>query len=79
MLSSPLYFPTSWEMVMEYAAALLGAQAKRWSDMIPILKAVLYGDPKRPDEPGLIKALQTQIKRDQRKSTRQLMPQVLRY
>lgn len=79
MLSSPLYFPTSWEQVMEYAAAILGAHASRWSDMIPILKSVLYGDPKNQQEPGLLKALQPQVKRDASKSTRQLVPVVSRY
>lgn len=74
VLASQLYFPTTWMMVMEYAAAILGAQANRWSDMIPVLKNVLYGDPKRPDEPGLIKSLSPQDVRDANKSSRQLMP-----
>jgi len=79
MLSSLLYFPTSWEMVMEYSAAILGAHANRWPDMVQQLKLILYGDPKNPFEPGLIKSLQPQIQRDQNKSTRQLIPVVGRY
>lgn len=79
LLSSQLYIPTTWEMPMEYAAAMLGAQANRWPDMVKYLRDILYGDPKGNGEPGLIKALQPQIKRDQSKSTRQLMPMVSRY
>jgi hypothetical protein len=79
ILSSQLYFPTSWEMVVEYAAAIIGAQANRWPDMVTYLRTVLYGDPKNPMEPGLIKGLQSQQVRDENKSTRQLIPYVGRY
>jgi hypothetical protein len=76
---SQLYIPTSWELVAKYSAAILGAVENRWSDMLPILKSTLFGDPKDPTRPGLIKALEPSIKRDQNKSTRQLMPMVQSY
>lgn len=79
LLSSQLYFPTSWEMVMEYAAAIIGAHANRWPDMVTNLRNVLYGDPKGNGEPGLIKALLPQFARDKMLSTVQFMPQLARY
>lgn len=76
LLSSQLYFPVTWELVMEYAAALLGAQANRWPDMVTYLRNILYGDPKSKGDVGLIKALTPQVTRDMANSTRQLMPVV---
>jgi hypothetical protein len=77
--ATQLCFPTTWEFVMEIGAALIGAHENRWPDMVKDLRMLLYGDPKNPSEPGLVKALQPQIKRDQAKSTRQLMPMVQEY
>ena len=79
LLASQLYFPTSWEMVMEYAAAIIGAHSNRWPDMVTYLRSVLYGDPKGNGEPGLIKALVPQNERDRDLSTRQMTPMVSRY
>ena len=74
-----LFVPTSWEEVIEYSAAMRGAEERRWPDMVKDLKIILYGDPKRQDEPGLLKAMKLQIERDQNKSTRQIIPSVQRY
>jgi hypothetical protein len=74
-----LYFPAPWEQIIEYAAALRGAYANRWSDAVKDLRAIIYGDPKNPYEPGLMKALMPQNERDAAKSTRQVMPMVSRY
>jgi hypothetical protein len=79
MLSSQLYFPTSWEMVMAFTAALIGAHANRWPDMVKNLRDIIYGDPKGQGEPGILKALTSQITRDESKSTRQIIPYVGRY
>lgn len=77
---SPLYIPPDWQDIVEYSAALRGAQALRWPEQIKQLREILYGDPKNPKgRPGLLTAQELQIERDQQKSTRQLMPQVARY
>lgn len=79
LVDSPLFIPTSWEEIVEYSAAMRGAEERRWPDMVKDLKFVLYGDPKNPMEPGILKARKMQIERDQNKSTRQLVPFVQRY
>lgn len=77
--ASPLFFSPQWEDVVEYAAALRGAHARRWPDMVKYLREILYGDPKDPGNPGLLKSTALQIQMDETKSTRQLMPHVERY
>ena len=76
---SPLFIPTSWEEIVEYSAAMRGAEERRWPDMVKDLKYILYGDPKRPDMPGILAARKLQIERDENKSTRQLLPYVGSY
>jgi hypothetical protein len=76
---SQLFIPPSWEDIVEYSAALRGAHARRWPDMVANLRQILYGDPKDPSNPGLLKSVKLQIERDQSKSTRQLLPTVARY
>jgi len=77
---SPLFIPTSWEEIVEYSAAMRLAQGPlRWPDMVKDIKLILYGDPKTPDQPGILAARKLQIERDQNKSTRQLIPVVQRY
>lgn len=77
---TPLKIPTDWNEIIEYSAALRGAQANRWPDMIEQLKTILYGDPNNPKgRPGLLTAIDLQIERDQRNSTRQILPVVSRY
>jgi hypothetical protein len=76
---SPIFIPTSWEEIVEYSAAMRGAEERRWPDMVKDLKYVLYGDPKRPDVPGILVARKLQIERDENKSTRQIIPVVQRY
>jgi hypothetical protein len=76
---SQLFIPTSWEEVIEYSAAMRGAEERRWPDMVKDLKFILYGDPKTPDVPGILKARMLQVERDMNKSTRQLIPSVQRY
>lgn len=77
--ASPLFIPQDWEDVVEYAAAERGAISQRWPDMSNYLHSILYGDPKKPDTPGLISARKAQIDRDSNKSTRQLIPVCQRY
>jgi hypothetical protein len=74
-----LYIPAPWEQIIEYAAALRGAYANRWPDAVKDLRAIIYGDPKNPYEPGLMKALLPQNERDAAKSTRSVNPVVARY
>jgi hypothetical protein len=79
LLQSQLFVPTSWEDVIEYAAAMRGANENRWPDQVKNLRELLYGDPKGQGEPGLLKAMESQITRDQTKSTRQVTPMIQRY
>jgi hypothetical protein len=79
LLQSRLHITTSWEDIIEYGAAMRGAIANRWPDQMKTIHDLIYSDPISQGEPGLLKALMPQIARDERKSTRQLMPQVGRY
>jgi hypothetical protein len=77
---SPLFIPPDWQDIVEYAAAVRGAQSLRWPEQVKWLREILYGDPKNPQgRPGLLTAQDLQIERDQQKSSRQLMPIVARY
>jgi hypothetical protein len=79
LLQSPVYVPTSYEDIIEYSAAMRGANENRWPDQVQNLRIILYGDPKGEGEPGLLKALVSQVTRDQNKSVRQITPMVNRY
>jgi hypothetical protein len=79
LLQSPLYIPTRFEDLIEYSAALRGANENRWPDQVKNLREIIYGDPKGEGEPGLLKAMVSQITMDQDKSTRQVIPTVSRY
>lgn len=77
---SPIFIPPDWEDIVQYSAALRGAQALRWPEQVNQMREILYGDPKNPKgRPGLLAAMDLQIERDQQKSSRQLMPVVARY
>jgi hypothetical protein len=79
LLQSPLYISTSWEDIVEYAAAMRGANANRWPDQVENIRKLMYSDPLGQGEPGLLKAMTSQISRDETKSVRQVTPRVERY
>jgi hypothetical protein len=79
LLQSRVYVSTSWEDIVEYSAAMRGANENRWPDQVTNLKNLIYSDPLGQGEPGLLKALTSQISRDQSKSVRQVTPMVNRY
>src|SRR5882762_4070829 len=53
---SPIYIPDSWQEIIEYAACLRLAIGEGAEKYIGIFRNVLYGDPKRPGDLGLLKA-----------------------
>ena len=78
--SSPCMFPTVWNEVMAYSAAIRGAISLRWWQIAQNLRALLYGDPKNQEgNPGLIKELIAQSHKDERNSSRQIMVRTSRY
>ena len=84
-ITDPLYITNSWFDIIAYAAAMRIAIVKRWTDQRKELHDMLYGDPEfinsdgKRGRPGLIAARTFQVERDQKFSTRQLMPIVPRY
>lgn len=85
LTTSPVFMPSSWFDVIEYAAAERGAVVNRWNDQSEFLHKLLYGDPKSQmsdgtlGRPGLIAARTLQMERDKRLSTVAMMPSVQRY
>lgn len=80
-----LFFPESWQDIVEYLAAERGAIALRWPDMASYLHKLVWGDPDYESSggergrPGLAAARILTLERVQSKSTRQLLPQLDRY
>jgi hypothetical protein len=65
--------PAEWLEVVEYSAAYrMAAGPLRWMDMATYCKQMLYGDPKNPQQPGLIAALVTQPQLDQKIHSRRI-------
>jgi hypothetical protein len=56
-LHDEILLPEAWLEVVACLAAFIGAQENAMSDIMQLMKATLYGDPKDPTEPGLIKSL----------------------
>jgi hypothetical protein len=80
-----LFFPDTWEDIVEYAAAERIAIVKRWNDQRDIIHEILWGDPEyamsegKRGRPGLIAARLLQYERDQKFNARQLNIMVPRY
>ena len=55
--SDPILLPDAWLEVVACAAAEIGAQENAMTDILQLMRVNLYGDPKDPQEPGLIKRL----------------------
>lgn len=85
ILGQQLFFPASWDEIMEYAAAERIAHVKRWNDEVDRIHQILYGDPEyqvsegKRGRPGIIAARIFQVERDQRFNTRSLGVRVGRY
>lgn len=84
--SSTLFLPDDWEEIVVYATAERIALVKRWNDQVDMIHKILWGDPAAGTSvdgtmarPGLVKARQLQVERDQKFNTRNLGIIVPRY
>lgn len=84
-ITDAIFVPKTWYDIVAYGAAMRICVPKRWPDQYQFLHDMLYGDPEyiksdgKRGRPGLIAARVFQVERDQKFSTRQLMPVVSRY
>jgi hypothetical protein len=72
VFDSPIYMPDSWQEIVEYATCLRLAIGEGAEKYIGIFKNILYGDPKRPGDLGLLKAREAQMERDANHNERQI-------
>jgi hypothetical protein len=56
-VSDNILMPEAWLEVVADLAAFIGAQENAMSDVMQLMKATLYGDPKDTTSPGLIQSL----------------------
>lgn len=70
--ASPIYLPDSWQEIIEYATCLRLAINQGSEQFIGTYKTILYGDPKRPQDVGLVKARASQMERDANHNERQI-------
>jgi hypothetical protein len=69
---SPIYMPDSWQEIIEYSAALRLATWQGATDFVALFRTILFGDPKNPQQPGLVKARYAQMERDANHNERQV-------
>ena len=76
---SQVFLPQDWKDVVEFDAARRAAISLRWNDQASYLQKLLYGDPMKPGDIGILTAKMLDIERSQGKSSRSLTPIVGRY
>lgn len=64
LLADPILLPDEWHEIIEYSAAMRGAGNLRMLDYQQSYKAILFGDPKKPGDVGLISARVSQMEAD---------------
>lgn len=69
---SPIYMPDSWQEITEYSAAIRLLSWQGANEFAAAYRTILYGDPKRPNEPGLVKSRTSQMERDANHNERQI-------
>jgi len=69
---SPIYMPDSWQEIIEYFACLRIAINEGSEKYAGIFRSVLFGDPRNPLVPGILKARQMQMERDANHNERQI-------
>jgi hypothetical protein len=62
--ASDFRLPDNWQEIIEIAAALKGAAELRLPDFIQMYHNLLHGDPKRPEEIGMLKRRVSQHEKD---------------
>lgn len=70
--TSPIYLPDTWQEIIEYSACLRMAINEGSEKYISIFRIALFGDPRQPDLPGLLKARRMQMERDANHNERQI-------
>lgn len=79
IFDSPIYMPMSWMEIIEYSACLRMATWQGSTDYIAMFRTILFGDPKNPSQPGLVKARYAQMERDANHNERQISVVTQRY
>jgi hypothetical protein len=69
---SPIYMPDSWQEIIEYSACLRLAINEGAEKYAALFRGYLFGDPKDPRVPGLLKGRQMQMERDANHNERQI-------
>lgn len=64
LLATPILLPDEWREVIEYSAAMRGANNLRMMDYASGYKITLHGDPKKPGDVGIQTALVTAMEND---------------
>ena len=72
LYDSPIYLPDSWQEIIEYATCLRLAIGEGSEKYTAMFKNILYGDPKRPGDLGLLNGRVQQMQRDANHNERQI-------
>lgn len=77
--STTLFIPDDWLEVLDYSAALRGFMELKDYEKAKGIRIILYGDPKDPTNPGLVKQHLTQIQSENMNSDYGMRMKVRRY
>lgn len=80
-LNDPILLPDEWREIIEYAASVRGAGDLRMLDYQQSYRQILFGDPKKPSDVGLIAARVMQMESDtvSNQGMRQIRPMQRRW
>lgn len=70
--TSPIYMPFTWKEIIEYSVALRLAINQGSEQYIATFRTALFGDPKNPQNKGIISARTAQMERDANHNERQI-------
>lgn len=79
LAETELLVPDDWLEIIEYGAQLRGYIALQDPQGAASVRLMLYGDPKLPDKPGLIKQRLTQIQAENANANYGVRPRITRY
>lgn len=71
--------PEDWLEIVEYGAAMRGFLDLQQPDRSAAIRTMLYGNPKHPDKPGLIKQRLLRIQAEYEDADYGIRPRILRY
>jgi hypothetical protein len=80
VLTDEIFLDDDWREIIEYAAALRGAGDLRMLDYATQYHSILYGDPSKPRDVGLIAARVSMLENDMvsNQGMRQIRPLIRR-